>query len=61
MVSVPFGMTGCECFMELSFLSLHYPEGSPRGLAQAKACQLVPGGAEGGLSGERVQGGAVLL
>lgn len=55
------GMAGCKCFMELPFFSLHHPGGSPKRAAQAKACQLVPGGAEAGLAGERVQGGAVFL
>ncbi|XP_045628918.1 coagulation factor VII isoform X1 [Ursus americanus] len=48
----PAGVSGC---------SLPHPGGSPRSLAQAKARQLVPGGAEVRLPGERVQGGAVLL
>lgn len=47
--------------MGLPSLSLPHPGGSPRSLAQAKARQLVPGGAEVRLPGERVQGGAVLL
>lgn len=55
------GMAGCKRFVELPFFSLHHPGGSPKRPAQAKASQLVPGGAEAGLPGERVQGGTVLL